>query len=232
MTRKGFDQELHKRALLKLLLDICKQADGAIALKGGTCAYLFYDLPRLSLDLDFDVLHLINSDMLDTLKVTIEKTGRIKEFREKRYAIFFLLDYLKDAPNIKIELNQRTWKHNSYKSIWLLGVEIKIADESTLFTNKIIALTDRPYPVGRDLFDICFFLKMGFQLNELLITERTSKTAKEYIKSLIPFVLSHYSQKSILHGLGDVLDEKQKEWAKKELIQTTIEELNKVLRIL
>lgn len=73
---------------------------------------------------------------------------------------------------------------------------------------------------------------MGFQLNDLLVKERTSKTTKEYIKSLIPFILNNYSKKSILHGLGDVLDEKQKEWAKKELIPVTIDELYKLLKAL
>lgn len=230
MTKEGFNQELHKQILIKILIDIFKEFDGKLGFKGGTCAYLFYDLPRISLDLDFDILKSFTKEDIDNLKIILEKHGRIKDFREKRFTIFSLLDYKTDAPNIKIELNERVWKNNSYKSIWFLGIEMKIVDEKTLLTNKIIALSDRKSQVARDIYDVYYLLKLGFPLNEKLVEERTEKNLKDYLSFLIAFIQNTYTPKNILQGLGEILDKKQKEWVKKELIQETIKEIKKLMK--
>jgi predicted nucleotidyltransferase component of viral defense system len=227
MTRKGFDQELHKQILIKILVDIFKEFGGKLAFKGGTCAYLFYDLPRISFDLDFDLLTQLEKEDIDKLRAILAKKGTIRDLKDKRFTIFLLLDYKKDAPNIKIEFNKRVWRNNAYKTIWFLGVEMKIADESTILTNKIVALSARRNPVARDLFDGYYLLKLGFKLNEKLIMERTGKTLEEYIEFLVRFVKKVYNYKNILHGLGEVLEEKQKSWVKKELIQEMVKELER-----
>ena len=228
MTKRGFDRERHKRVLINLLVNIIKDSNGKVAFKGGTCAALFYDLPRISLDLDFDILEPFNEGDIDRLREILERRGSVQDFREKHFTIFFLLNYEKGAPNIKIEFNKRIWKHNVYKPVWFLGVEMKIADEPTLLTNKIVALTDRKMAVARDLYDSYYLLKLGYPLNEKLILERTGKTREEYIRSLISFIQRTYTAKNILHGLGEVLDEREKEWARKELIQETIRELERI----
>lgn len=228
MTRKGFNLQLHQRVLTSILLDIFKKLDGKIAFKGGTCAYLFYNLPRASLDLDFDVLTPLATQEIDNLKIILRKHGAIKEFRDKQFTLFFLLDYQKYAPNVKLEFNKRVWKNNQYNSVWFLGVEMKIADQATVLTNKMVALTNRRQPVPRDLFDIYYFLKLGFPANEKLIKERTQKNIAEYRDFLISFIKKYYTPKNVLHGLGEVLEKKQKEWVKKELISQTIKELEKL----
>ena len=200
-----------------MLVDIFKKFGGRLGFKGGTCAYLFYDLPRISLDLDFDLLSPFEKKDVDSLRAILAKKGMIRDFRDKRFTIFFLLAYEKDAPNIKIEFNKRVWKNNTYKTIWFLGVEMRIADESTVLTNKLIALSDRRMPVARDLFDGYYLLKLGFKLNDKLIMERTGKTLEEYIEFLIPFIERTYNSRNILQGLGEVLEDKQKDWVKKEL---------------
>jgi len=212
------------------LVDIFKEFGGKLGFKGGTCAYLFYELPRISLDLDFDLLRPFEKKDVDALRAILAKKGMIRDFKDKRFTIFFLLAYKKDAPNIKVELNKRVWKNNTYKTIWFLGVEMKIADESTVLTNKLIALSDRRMPVARDLFDGYYLLKLGFKLNEKLIMERTGKTLEGYIEYLVPFIERTYNDKNILHGLGEILEEKQKNWIKKELIQEIVKELKKLIR--
>jgi predicted nucleotidyltransferase component of viral defense system len=229
MTKKGFDRERHKQVLLKLIVDIYKEFGGRLGFKGGTCAYLFYDLPRISLDLDFDMLDRFDDKDIDALKALFSKKTEIKDFRDKKFTLFFLLDYEKNTPNIKVELNKRVWKNNAYKNILFLGIQMRIADEATLLTNKIVALTDRKIPVARDLFDVCYFLKLGYSLNEELIKERTGKNAEEYLGSLTRFIVKNFSEKNILYGLGEVLEEKQKKWVRKELIKETAEEIKKRL---
>ena len=53
------DTDRHKNILIKILKDI--YTDNTIGpilgFKGGTAAYLFYDLPRFSVDIDFDLIY-------------------------------------------------------------------------------------------------------------------------------------------------------------------------------
>jgi len=225
-----FDLNLHKRILVTLLIEIFKKLDGKIAFKGGTCAYLFYNLNRFSFDLDFDILKELTAKDIDNIKEILSKNGRIKEFYQKQFTAFFLLDYGKYYPNVKIEFNKRIWKHNKYETIWFMGVRIQIVDEATLLTNKMVALSERKQPVSRDLFDVYYLLNLNFPINEKLIEERTKRNKKEYLESLIEFIQEKYTPRNILQGLGEVLDQKQKIWVKKELISATIKEIKKLLK--
>lgn len=229
MTRKGFDVEIHKRILIQILLDICKNFPGKVGFKGGTCAYLFYNLPRISLDLDFDILVPFTIEEIDKLKIIVGKYGTIKNFYDKRHTIFFLLNYKMDFPNVKIELNKRVWKNNSYIPVWLLGVEIKIADEETIFTNKLVALTDRKQFVARDLFDVYYFFKAGYSIKTGLLQERTGKDVKEYLTFLKKYIRQNFSKRIVLQGLGEILEEKQKEWVRKNLVDEIVKEIDKYL---
>lgn len=222
-----FDQNVHKRYLSLLLTELVKAFPEKIAFKGGTCAYFFYNLPRFSLDLDFDILREFSVKDVDLFREVISRHGQAREFRDKQNTLFCLFDYEKGHPNIKIELNRRVWKNNVYKPVWFLGVPVAIADEATALTNKLVALTDRKNAVARDLYDCWYFLKSGFPLREALVTERTGKGLAEYLKRATVFVKKTYTARNVLHGLGDALDEKQKEWAKLYLVSGTIQEMEK-----
>lgn len=226
MTSKGFETDKHKQVLTEILIEIVKYLNGKVAFKGGTAAMLFYNLSRMSLDLDFDILEELSEEEIDNLKIIIKKHGKIKEFRDKKFTLFFLLDYEKNYPNIKLEFNRRIWKNNSYETVWLMGVGIKIADKKTMFSNKLVALSERKTIVARDLFDIHYFLKLNYPFNEELIKERTGKTMGEYLYYLKKFIVKNYSKKNVLQGLGEILDEPQKSWAKDHLISETIKGLD------
>lgn len=228
--KSNFDENLHRRFLVTLLVQIFKKLDGKVAFKGGMCATLFYDLKRFSFDLDFDILEEFTPDDIDALKNIFAREGRIKDFYDKFHTVFFLFDYEKNYPNIKIEFNKRIWNNNKYKTVWFMGVKMKIVDEATLFTNKLVALSDRKEPVPRDLFDSYYFLNLKFPINEALIKERTGKTKKEYLEFLPSFIRKNYNQKNILQGLGQSLDEDQKRWAKESLIDETIELVKKEIK--
>jgi len=222
MTKQGFNTQLHRQTLIKLLVDIFKELKGKIGFKGGTCAFLFYNLPRVSLDLDFDILEPLTKEDVDSVRVVLEKYGTMKQFQDKRFTTFFLFDYQTHTPNIKIELNKRILQNNKYKTILFSGVEMKIVDKATLFTNKLVALSNRKGIVARDLFDVYYFLQLGLPLNEKLIKEQLGKSQKDYLKFLIGFIEKNFNDKNILHGLGEVLDNKQKQWAKENIIKETI----------
>jgi len=109
-----FNREIHKRYLSLLLSDIVKTFPERVAFKGGTCAALFYNLPRFSFDLDFDLLYMFSLSNISKLKELLSRYGEIKDFYNKKYTLFFLFDYGKGYPKIKIELNKRVWKNNIY----------------------------------------------------------------------------------------------------------------------
>lgn len=225
-----FDINLHKRHLTTLLVEICKLLDGKVAFKGGTCAMLFYNLNRFSFDLDFDILEKLHKEDVDSIKEILFKHGTIKDFFDKRHAIFFLFNYRKDYPNIKIEFNKRIWKHNRYKTVWFMGVRMEIVEEATLLTNKLVAITDRKSPVSRDLFDAYYFLSLDFPISKDLIKERTGKERQAYLKFVISFIEKNYTARNILQGLGEVLGKDQKQWVKEELIKQTVNLLVKAVK--
>ncbi|MBM3294821.1 MAG: nucleotidyl transferase AbiEii/AbiGii toxin family protein [Candidatus Aminicenantes bacterium] len=227
MTARGFDPVLHKRVLTALLLEIYKTPGPAekLVFKGGTCASFFYGLPRLSLDLDFDLQTPLEAPESSRLRGALERHAAVREVKDKANTLFFLLNYARGAPPIKIEAGKRVWRNNSDRPAWMLGVEMRIADERTLATNKLVALADRKNPVARDLFDARFFLKMGYPLNEALVRERTGKSLSDYLADLAAFVPRVFTAKAVLHGLGDVLDEKQKAGVKGRLVKDFLDEI-------
>lgn len=53
-----FSKEKHQSVLVNVLREIYinPKLRNLLGFKGGTAAFLFYDLPRISVDLDFDIL--------------------------------------------------------------------------------------------------------------------------------------------------------------------------------
>ena len=224
----GFDRNTHGRYLTALLTGIIKAVPEKTAFKGGTCAALFYDLPRFSFDLDFDIIRPLETLDTDAIKEVLSVNGRIVDEADKEYTLLYEFDYGKGSTKIKIEFNKRVWKNNRYKSDWFMGVPILLADEMTMATNKLVALSDRKSAVVRDLFDSWYFLSHGFMLNEELLIERTGKGLMEYCAFLAGFIKKTFSRRNVLQGLGDALDYKQKAWAREHLIEESILLLKKI----
>lgn len=222
MAYKGLDKKKHKRLMTELLVQIEKKIGGKLVFKGGTMAMLFYNLPRFSRDLDFDILHSLNKEEKQKIEQAIQKKGRLKDRKEKHFTLFYLLSYDESEENIKIEFNKRVSEYNSYNTKHLYGVPIKITDRPTSFSHKLLALTQRKNPVSRDLFDVNFYLQNEFELKEEIIQETLDLRLQEYIPQVIGFIEDTFNKKNILHGLGELLDEQQKEWAKKGLKDETI----------
>ena len=224
----GFDRNTHGRYLTALLTGIIKAVPEKTAFKGGTCATLFYDLPRFSFDLDFDIIRPFGKSDTDAIKEVLSSNGRVADEADKKHTLLYEFDYGKGATKIKIEFNKRVWKNNRYKNEWFMGVPILLADEITVATNKLVALSDRKSAVVRDLFDAWYFLSHGFMLNEKLLIERTGKGTDEYCAFLVKFIKKTFSRRNVLQGLGEALDDKQKAWAREHLIDETILLIEKI----
>jgi predicted nucleotidyltransferase component of viral defense system len=121
---------------------------------------LFYGLPRMSVDLDFDLLGDSNTTSLVAKKISdiVSEFGRLDDYEDKFYTLYYELNYGFGDKNIKIEISKRG---QSGKGIIqnFLGEQILIMDEPSLFTNKLIALLHRKAITNRDIFDIWYFLQ-------------------------------------------------------------------------
>ena len=210
----------HEVILSKILYAIYSDKDIApvLGFKGGTACYLFNNLPRFSTDLDFNLLDRGKTDFVfEKLLKILTDFGEIKDKKIKFNTIYFLLSYQKEAHNIKIEISTRSIGKNSYKIENYLGLPVLTMTKDCIFANKLVAVLDRKKLANRDLFDVYFFLKNDWPINDDIIELRTGKNIKEYLKEIVKY-LEKNSKINILHSLGEVVDSNQKIWIKDKLI--------------
>lgn len=219
------NRKKHKLIMLKILKDIYSDVEisSLLGLKGGTAAYFFYDLPRFSVDLDFDLLDTydnIKELAFSKIENILKNYGTIKEKRIKRWTIFFLLSYGDDDHNIKIEISTRS-NNNQYELKKHLGIAMLVAKEETLFANKLVALIGRKNIAMRDVFDIYFFAKNNWDIDEEIIEFWTDRNIKKHLEECVKKI-KEINERAILQGLGEVLEEKDKIWVKNNLKKEVI----------
>jgi len=198
-----------------------------LGFKGGTMAYFFYGLDRFSTDLDFDLL---DENKIEEIKKVIPKilikNGQLKEESDKRFTLFYLVNYQKENQNIKIEISKRTQYKYDYVIENFYGTDVKILNQSDAFATKLLACTTRNRLANRDFYDAYFYLKKGIIPNEKIIESSINKNLSSYLKFLVEFIEKNISSKTILHGLGELIDEKQKVWIKNNLKKELINRLD------
>lgn len=208
----------HRVILLQILKDI--YGDQTIAsflgFKGGTAAYMFYGLPRFSVDLDFDLLVEAKEDIVfEKIGATIREYGQVKDARKKRFGTLFVLSYARDDRNIKIEINRRPFD-SEFKPMAYLGIPMLVMTREDMFANKLVAMVERMGRTNRDLFDCWFFLKNNWPVNEEIVEKRTGLPFKDFLQKCIN-ELERRGDRNILSGMGELLEPKQKAWAKSNL---------------
>ncbi|MCK5510293.1 nucleotidyl transferase AbiEii/AbiGii toxin family protein [Candidatus Parcubacteria bacterium] len=221
------NKEKHQLIMVRILKDIYSDIEisSSLGFKGGTAAYLFYNLSRFSVDLDFDLIN--NAEELEKVKklvfrkieVILKKYGIVKEKRIKRWTIFFLLSYGDADHNIKIEISTRE-HNNQYEVKEYLGITMLVAKKETLFANKLAALTGRKNIAMRDVYDIYFFAQNNWDIDERIISFWICKKLKSHLGECVKKI-EKISDRMILRGLGEVLENKDKIWAKENLKKET-----------
>ena len=234
------NREKHQLIMGKILKDFYSDVSVSplLGLKGGTCAYFFYSLPRFSVDLDFDFL----LESKDNEKRVFEKVigilgkyGNIKDQYIKRFTLFALLSYGDNEHNIKIEISTRELMGNIkeyYEIREHLGIPMFVAKKDYLFSSKLFALIYRKETAMRDIYDIHYFAKNNWDINKELIERKTGKSVKEYLEECVLFIEKR-KDNQMLQGLGDLVGgEKEKEWIKKHLKADTIFMLKNYISVL
>lgn len=214
---------VHKNVLLQILKDV--YSDTAIApflgFKGGTAAFMFYGLSRFSVDLDFDILDEAKEDIVfERVEQILKKYGVIKQASKKRFSIFFLLSYQEHAHNIKVEINRRFFG-SRFELKTYLGVSMLVMIKEDMFAHKLMAMYERIGKTSRDIFDVWFFLQHNWPINKAIVEQRANMPFRELVGKCVD-ALEKMSNKKILDGIGELLADDQKDWARAKLRTDTI----------
>jgi len=215
---KMLDKNKHKLVLVEILKEIYSDVElrTILGFKGGTAAFLFYDLPRLSVDLDFDLLDLKKKELtLRKIKVILSRFGQVEDIKEKRYTLFGLLNYGKGERKIKVEISKRK-SIALFKLRQYLGISMLVMEKEDMAAGKLSALITRKKLASRDIFDLWFFLKNNWQINEKIVEEKTGLSlikALKKAKKIVKGVPRTY----LLQGMGELLEENQKQMVKEKM---------------
>lgn len=192
-----------------------------LGLKGGTLLYILYNLPRFSVDLDFDLLKECDKKkVLDRLNNILKNFGTVEQIIDKKYTLFGLVNYEKGQQSLKIEISKIN-PGSTYEVTNYLGVPIQAMVKKDIFANKLTALLTRKKPANRDIFDTWFLLKERWDVNWELVEEKNTIKKDQFIKRCIN-LLEKWPIESILEGMGELMDNKTKDWVKKNLLKDTI----------
>lgn len=215
-----WNPEQHRKVLLFILREIYRDhlLREALGFKGGTAAHFFYELPRLSVDLDFDLLASEKEkELYKGVESILLKAVKIEDKFIKANTIFYLLSYQPRARKVKVEIARKPFP-NKYGLKNYLGVTMKVMVPEDMFAHKLVALTERgeEMAISRDIFDLWFFFKKDWEVNEGLVELRTGAPFITYLKTAIQTV-ENFDNKNILQGLGELLPPEQKRWVKTHL---------------
>ncbi|MAF20914.1 MAG: hypothetical protein CMI55_04595 [Parcubacteria group bacterium] len=131
-----------------------------------------------------------------------------------------LLSYSDEAQNIKIEINKRNFG-SQYKVKNYLGISMLVIKCEDMFAHKLVAMAERNKTAHRDIYDIHFFLNNNWEINKEIVEKRTEMKFADYLKKCIKFV-ENIPDRGILSGMGELINEKQKAWAKTKLKKDTL----------
>jgi predicted nucleotidyltransferase component of viral defense system len=154
----------HKNILLQILKDIYTDTSIApfLGFKGGTAAFMFYDLPRNSVDLDFDLLDdTKEQEVFEKIQKIIAHYGQVTESYIKRFNLLNVLSYGPNTPKIKVEINRRDYG-SQYEIKTLLGISMLVMIKEDMFAHKLMAMYERIGKTSRDIFDVGYFAKSNW----------------------------------------------------------------------
>lgn len=217
------DFSKHKVVLVEILKDIYTDPElrTALGFKGGSAAMLFYSLPRFSVDLDFDLLQPEKKEIIMAkLPGILGNYGTLREAVEKRNTLFFLISYGHGERVVKVEISKRAGvSHYEQKSY--LGISMLVVVPADMLASKLSALLTRKQLAMRDVYDLWFFLKNAWVINEAVVLEKTGLSLQKSLDDAIKKV-SLITKNQVLQGIGDLVNPKQKPWVKEKLTAETL----------
>lgn len=217
------DYSKHKNILLQILKDIYSDTSIAthLAFKGGTAAMMFYDLPRHSVDLDFDLLdETKEKEVFEKINKIISNYGKITESYIQKNNLKNVVSYEAKAQQIKVEVNLRQFG-SKYEMKTYLGISMLVMVKEDMFAHKLMAMLERIGKTSRDIFDVQYFAKNNWPINRKIVEERSGVSFKEALEKCIT-ILESIDNKHVLDGIGELISDSQKDSARAKLKTDTI----------
>lgn len=217
------DVNKHKFFLTRILKDTYADIELAncLGFKGGTALMFFYDLPRFSVDLDFNLIQQEKEEMVYTkMRKILLDYGTIYDEAKKYYGPILVLDYGKGERKLKVEISKRDFEDH-YEIKNLLGINMNVMTTPDMFAHKLCALLDRPAIANRDIFDNWFFMDRQTPVNKDIIEARMEMPFSGYLQKCIDN-LKEMPDKGLLHGLGELMEPEMKKFVRKKLKDETI----------
>ena len=213
----------HRFYMMQTLKDIYNDAELAncLGFKGDLALMFFHELPRFSIDLDFNLLALEKNDAVyQKLRKIVLKYGKIHDEAQKFYGSIIVLDYGIAERKLKIEFSNRQ-DNDAYNIRNLLGINIKTMMLTDMFSHKLCALLDRSSITNRDIFDCWFLMSRHTAVNQEIIEKRMGKALSDYLQDCINAIES-LPHKSLHDGLGELVNPELKTFIRNKLRSETI----------
>lgn len=219
------DFNKHKFFMLQILRDIYSDLElsNYLGFKGGTALMFFYKLPRFSVDLDFNLLITDKekeAEVYNKIRNILLKYGTIDDEAQKFFGPILVLSYGKGERKLKVEISNRQY-NNHYEIKNFMGINMKVMTLSDMFAHKLCAVLDRNELTNRDIFDCWFFMENRTPINKNLVENRMKIPFADYLQNCID-TLTNLSDKNLLNGIGDLVDNKMKHFVRSKLCNETI----------
>ena len=212
------DLNKHKFFMLQILRDIYSDLELAncLGFKGGTALMFFYGLPRFSVDMDFNLLKSDKeNDVYQKIRTILLKYGKIDDEAQKFFGPILVLNYGSGERKMKVEISNRLYD-NHYEIKTFMGINMLVMTVADMFAHKLCALLDRNELTNRDIFDCWFFMENRTPVNKNLVESRMKMPFADYLQNCID-TLINLSDKGLLNGIGDLLDDKMKNFVRTKL---------------
>ena len=217
------DINRHKFLMLQILKDVYSDKTLApiLGFKGGTALMLLYNLPRFSVDLDFNLLEKSKEKVVfQKIRGILLKYGKIDDEAMKFYGIVIVLDYGVGERKLKVEISNREYDDH-YKTVSYLGMSMNVMVKEDMFAHKLCALLDRTEITARDVFDCWFFLNLHCAVKAGIVENRMGMALGDYLLKCVDR-LERVSDKNLMSGLGELTDNKMKAFVRTKLRRETI----------
>jgi predicted nucleotidyltransferase component of viral defense system len=126
-----------------------------------------------------------------------------------------MLSYENQAHNIKVEISRRDFD-SSYELKNYLGTSMLVMKLEDMVAHKLVAMSERMHRTSRDIYDVWFFMRKIYPINQTIIEQRSGLTFEQFVAKCIS-QLDEINNKQILNGVGELLSENQKDWVRDHL---------------
>jgi len=207
-----------------LLILSLSSFNSSLSFLGGTCLRFVHNINRFSEDLDFDLLEneKFNIEKMENeIKFELELRGFSLDTKIKKteviYIIFFKFRSVLQEFGFNVSKDEKVLvkfeiDFNPLKNI---KTETKFIDSynerfpllsntlSTIFAQKVLAITFRPYQKGRDFYDLVWFLaRKDIEPNYEILKEKGLKI--ENRKELVSYLQEQAEKTDLKQAVKDV----------------------------